>query len=94
METLNEIINSWDLSAIQEKKKKKEKTAKDPVFGIAMTWPASDFFGHGHDSQNQNNEEDAEAPPGGGIPMEFGSVGSSDGMFNPGNVGIGTVGGE
>lgn len=93
MKTLNEIINSWDLELIEEsKKKKKEKTAKDPVFGISMTWPASDFFGHGHDPENKDDEEDVQAD--GGISIDFGDSGSTGGIFNPGSMGIGTVGGE
>ena len=93
-ESINEIFKSWDLSLIEGSKKddkdKKRKQAKDPVFGIAMTWPGSDF-GFGYDDQEK---EDADfVPDSGGIAVNFGDTGS-EGIFNPGQMGTATVGGE
>lgn len=95
-ESINEIFKSWDLSLIEgstkddKDKKKKDKTAKDPVFGIAMTWPASDFFGYGH----EEDEEDSDfVPDSGGVAVDFGDSGSGV-LFDAGQMGVGTVGGE
>ncbi len=93
MEDLDLLFESWDLSQLQEKKeKKKPKTAKDPVFGMEMTWPAADFFGVAHEDV-RDKEEESTVPDSGGISIEFGDIGSTDGIFNPGSAGTGEAGG-
>lgn len=116
MEDLNLLFESWDLSQLHEKNKKKKTVAKDPISGIAMQFYSPTEGGEGVGGfscavdddlafngssaytddvpkDNPKDKEEDNVTDSGGIAINFGDIGSTEGMFNPGNTGTGEAGG-